>query len=137
MSDAGLLGPDVLVVHATNMEPGGFELMGQSNGQPHPYTEMRTGFGIPPVRNFMKANVPISFSVDTTLLCGNADMFAIMKVILEGRRHTGLRSDGGLGADLPLGRAACGRLLLGRLPAPVLHFALVEAHGGILTGWMS
>jgi 5-methylthioadenosine/S-adenosylhomocysteine deaminase len=42
---------------------------------------MRTGFGIPPVGNFMKANVPISFSVDTTILCGNADMFAIMKAI--------------------------------------------------------
>jgi cytosine/adenosine deaminase-related metal-dependent hydrolase len=83
MSDAGLLGPDVLVVHATNMEPGDFELMGKTDTPVSlsPYTEMRTGFGIPPVGNFMKANVPISFSVDTTILCGNADMFAIMKAI--------------------------------------------------------
>jgi cytosine/adenosine deaminase-related metal-dependent hydrolase len=65
------------------MEPGSFELMGQSNTPVSlsPYTEMGTGFGIPPVANFMKANVPISFSVDTTILCGNADMFAIMKAI--------------------------------------------------------
>ena len=38
MSDAGLLGPDVLIVHATNMAPGNFELMGKTNtpGQPQP-----------------------------------------------------------------------------------------------------
>jgi 5-methylthioadenosine/S-adenosylhomocysteine deaminase len=83
MADAGLLGPDVVVVHATNTAAGDFDLLGKS-GTPvslSPYTELRTGFGIPPVGEFIKAGAPISFSVDTTLLCGNADMFAIMKAI--------------------------------------------------------
>ncbi len=83
MSDAGLLGPDVVVVHATNMAAGDFELMGKTNTPVSlsPFTELRTGFGMTPVGNFTKAGVPISFSVDTTILCGNADMFAIMKMI--------------------------------------------------------
>jgi hypothetical protein len=34
--------------------------------------------------------------------------------------------------DLLLGRAVCSRFLLGSLPAPVFHFALVEAHGRIV-----
>jgi 5-methylthioadenosine/S-adenosylhomocysteine deaminase len=83
LADAGLLGTDVVVVHATNTAAGDFDLLGRT-GTPvslSPYTELRTGFGIPPVGDFIKARVPISFSVDTTLLCGNADMFAIMKAI--------------------------------------------------------
>lgn len=46
-----------------------------------PYTELRTGFGITPVGSFLRAGVPVSLSVDTTILCGNADMFAIMKAM--------------------------------------------------------
>jgi 5-methylthioadenosine/S-adenosylhomocysteine deaminase len=33
------------------------------------------------VRGFLAANVPIGLSIDTTVLCGNADMFAIMKAM--------------------------------------------------------
>ena len=35
----------------------------------------------------------------------------------------------GILKDLLLGRATCGRFPRGSLPAPVLHFALVDAHG--------
>jgi hypothetical protein len=38
----------------------------------------------------------------------------------------------GLFKDLAIGRATCSRLLLRGLPAPVLHFALVESHAGIV-----
>ena len=38
----------------------------------------------------------------------------------------------GILKDLLLGRAPGSRFLLGLLPAPVLHFALVEAHAGLL-----
>jgi hypothetical protein len=38
----------------------------------------------------------------------------------------------GILKDLLLGRASGGRFLLGGLPAAVLHFALVEAHGRIV-----
>jgi 5-methylthioadenosine/S-adenosylhomocysteine deaminase len=83
MADGGLLGPDVVVVHATNTNPGDFELLAKTATPVSlsPFTELRTGFGLPPTGAMLKAGVPVSFSVDTTLLCGNADMFAIMKAI--------------------------------------------------------
>jgi hypothetical protein len=36
---------------------------------------------------------------------------------------------------LPLSRTACSRFLLRGLAAPVLHFALVESHAGIVVEW--
>jgi len=83
MSDAGLLGPDVVIVHATNTALGDFDLLAKTATPVSlsPFTELRTGFGLPPTGQMLKAGVPMSFSVDTTLLCGNADMFAIMKAI--------------------------------------------------------
>ena len=38
----------------------------------------------------------------------------------------------GILKDLLLNCAACSRFFFGRLPAPVLHFALVKAHGGMV-----
>jgi hypothetical protein len=38
----------------------------------------------------------------------------------------------GILKDLLLGRAARSGFLFGRLAAPVLHFSLVESHGGIV-----
>jgi cytosine/adenosine deaminase-related metal-dependent hydrolase len=83
MADAGLLGPDLVLVHATNTDPADFDLMAKTKTPVSlsPFTELRTGFGITPVNAMRKAGVTISFSVDTTVLCGNADMFAIMKAI--------------------------------------------------------
>ena len=79
----GLLGPDVVLVHATNNSPEDFKLLAETKTPVSlsPYTELRTGFGITPVGSFLRAGVPVSLSVDTTILCGNADMFAIMKAM--------------------------------------------------------
>jgi hypothetical protein len=41
----------------------------------------------------------------------------------------------GILEDLAIGRAPRSRFLLGSLPAPVLHFALVESHGRIVADW--
>src|SRR5690606_9849048 len=46
-----------------------------------PYTELRIGFGLPQTGNLLAAGIPVGLSVDTTVLSGNADMFAIMKAI--------------------------------------------------------
>jgi cytosine/adenosine deaminase-related metal-dependent hydrolase len=83
MAAAGLLGPDVLLVHATNGTDAERKILGETKTPVSfsPYTELRTGFGITPVRAFLAADVPIGLSVDTTVLCGNADMFAIMKAM--------------------------------------------------------
>jgi len=83
LAKAGLLGPDVLLVHATNHSAEDLKLLAETRTPVSlsPYTELRTGFGITPTGAFLRAGVPVSLSVDTTILCGNADMFAIMKAI--------------------------------------------------------
>lgn len=83
LAKAGLLGPDLVLVHDTNTTPEDLKLLAESKTPVSlsPFTEMRTGFGLPPVTAFLEAGVPVCLSVDTTILSGNADMFAIMKAI--------------------------------------------------------
>ena len=45
-----------------------------------PFTELQIGYGQPVTGALLAAGVPTGLSVDTTMLSGNADMFAIMKV---------------------------------------------------------
>ena len=83
LAKAGLLGPDLVLVHVTNHSPEDLKLLAETKTPVSlsPFTELRTGFGITPVGSFLRAGVPVSLSVDTTILCGNADMFAIMKAM--------------------------------------------------------
>jgi len=99
LAKAGLLGSDVLLVHDTNTNERDLEILAKSKTPVSlsPYTEMRTGFGFPPILDMLKAGVPVSLSVDTAVLCGNADMFAIMKAMQNvGNAHA--RSEFGLPA---------------------------------------
>ena len=79
----GLLGPDVILVHDTNTSLDDIDLVAKSKTyvSMSPYTEMRTGFGIPPLLQMLDKGVSIALSIDTTVLAGNADMFAIMKAM--------------------------------------------------------
>src|SRR4029450_1621995 len=81
LAKAGLLRPDVVLVHVTNHSPEDLKLLADTKTPVSlsPYTELRTGFGITPVGSFLRAGVPVSLSVDTTVLCGNADMLGTMK----------------------------------------------------------
>jgi 5-methylthioadenosine/S-adenosylhomocysteine deaminase len=79
----GMLGKDVQVVHATDAPASDIALLA-SSGSPvsvSPFTELRVGFGVSNVGAFIAGGVTVGFSVDTTALSGNADMFGIMKVI--------------------------------------------------------
>ncbi len=83
LSEAGLLGPDILVVHDTVASDEDIGMLARSGTfvSMSPLTEMRTGFGIPPVLRMLNAGVPIALSIDTTVLSGNADLFTIMKAL--------------------------------------------------------
>lgn len=83
LHENGMLGPDVILVHATNCTRENFDVMARTKTAVSlsPYTELRTGFGMTPLQEMIAAGVPLSLSVDTTLLSGNADMFAIMKIM--------------------------------------------------------
>jgi 5-methylthioadenosine/S-adenosylhomocysteine deaminase len=78
----GLLGPDLQVVHLNNASADEVALAA-AHGTPasvSPFTELQIGYGPPVTGALLAAGVPTGLSVDTTMLSGNADMFAIMKV---------------------------------------------------------
>ncbi|WP_300606780.1 amidohydrolase family protein [Trebonia sp.] len=79
---AGLLGPDLQVVHLNSASPREVSLAAE-HGTPasvSPFTELQIGYGLPVTGQLLAAGLPTGLSVDTTMLSGNADMFAIMKV---------------------------------------------------------
>jgi cytosine/adenosine deaminase-related metal-dependent hydrolase len=80
----GLLGPDLQVVHgncATEAEIGQVATAG-AVASVSPFSELLIGYGMPRTAQFLAAGVTVGLSVDTTVLTGNADMFAIMKLTL-------------------------------------------------------
>ncbi len=79
---AGLLGPDLQLVHLNNASAHEVSLAAE-HGTPvsvSPFTELQIGYGQPVTGQLLAAGLPTGLSVDTTMLSGNADMFAIMKV---------------------------------------------------------
>ncbi|WP_299990084.1 amidohydrolase family protein [uncultured Pontibacter sp.] len=48
-----------------------------------PFSELRIGYGIPPVKELLDTGVTIGISADTTTLTGNADLFAALKILLN------------------------------------------------------
>jgi 5-methylthioadenosine/S-adenosylhomocysteine deaminase len=81
-ADEGLLGPDLQLVHLNNASAAEIALAAQA-GAPvsvSPWTELQIGYGQPVTGELLAAGVPVGLSVDTTMLSGNADLFAVMKV---------------------------------------------------------
>jgi 5-methylthioadenosine/S-adenosylhomocysteine deaminase len=83
LAAAGCLSKDLQVIHgnfATAEEIAAMAKAGTSVSS-SPFTELRIGFGLQQTGKFLAAGVPVGLSIDTVELSGNADMFAIMKVI--------------------------------------------------------
>jgi cytosine/adenosine deaminase-related metal-dependent hydrolase len=81
-AEAGLLGPDLQLVHLNNAGPQEIALAAEA-GAPvsvSPWTELQIGYGQPVTGELLNAGVTVGLSVDTTMLSGNADLFAVMKV---------------------------------------------------------
>lgn len=85
IADAGLLAADVQLIHAIWSSPEEIRAVAASGASLSlsPFTELRIGFGFPMTGEYLEAGVPIGLSVDTPTLSGNADMFGIMKAILN------------------------------------------------------
>ena len=82
LAQAGLLGPDLQVVHANCATPAEVAHLAEAGVtvSVSPFTEILIGYGLPQTAEFLAAGIATGLSVDTTVLSGNADMFAIMKV---------------------------------------------------------
>jgi cytosine/adenosine deaminase-related metal-dependent hydrolase len=81
-AEDGLLGPDLQLVHLNNASAAEIALAAQA-GAPvsvSPWTELQIGYGQPVTGELLAAGLPVGLSVDTTMLSGNADLFAVMKV---------------------------------------------------------
>ena len=85
LDKAGLLGPDMLLIHGMQATEWEIEKMVKAGAtiSLSPFSELRIGYGFPEVPKLLDAGATIGLSVDTTVLSGNADMFAIMKNILN------------------------------------------------------
>ena len=83
LAKAGCLSKDVQCIHANFATPAEIEVLAKSGASvsSSPYTELRIGFGMLQTEKFLSAGVPLGLSIDTVELSGNADMFAIMKII--------------------------------------------------------
>jgi 5-methylthioadenosine/S-adenosylhomocysteine deaminase len=92
LAGAGLLGPDLQVVHANCATGEEVSLLAEAGAavSVSPFSELLIGYGLPRTAEFLAAGIPTGLSVDTTALTGNADMFAIMKLtqgIASGLAH--------------------------------------------------
>lgn len=85
LQEMNLLGPDVNIIHAnfiTDPEIEAVKAAGSSVTMT-PYSEMRIGYGFPPVKKLHTAHINTSLGVDSTALTGSADLFEIMKLVLN------------------------------------------------------
>jgi 5-methylthioadenosine/S-adenosylhomocysteine deaminase len=80
----GLSLDEMQFIHAIYTAPEEMDMIASAQGASvsiSPASEMRIGFGLPKVAEFIERKVNLSLSVDTTPLTGNADMFGIMKLV--------------------------------------------------------
>jgi len=80
-----LLGPDVQLIHTYNASPEERGMMAETktHNSIAPYTASRLASGLPYLGDLLKRGVQCSLSVDTTTVGGNADMFSIMRLMLQ------------------------------------------------------
>jgi cytosine/adenosine deaminase-related metal-dependent hydrolase len=80
----GVLGPDHLLVHAIHANEDEIRALAET-GTPVSvsiFSELRTGMGIPPVVEMLRAGVNVNLSLDTMAASDNSDMFAVMRTQL-------------------------------------------------------
>ncbi len=106
LADAGLLGPDLQVVHANCATDAEIGLLADAGAAVSisPFSELLIGYGMPRTTGLLAAGIPVGLSVDTTALTGNADMFAIMK-LTQGLANALARDEFALTARQTLGLA--------------------------------
>jgi cytosine/adenosine deaminase-related metal-dependent hydrolase len=80
-----LLGPDVQLIHtySASAEERGMIAETKTHVSIAPFTASRLASGLPYLGDLLKRGVQCSLSVDTTTVGGNADMFSVMRLMLQ------------------------------------------------------
>ena len=80
-----LLGPDVQLIHtySASAEERGMIAETKTHVSIAPFTASRLASGLPYLGDLLKRGVQCSLSVDTTTVGGNAEMFGIMRLMLQ------------------------------------------------------
>ena len=78
------LGPDLLLIHAihANEEEFGFLSRSKTPVSIATLSELRTGTGLAPIVEMMRAGIDISHSIDTMVASDNSDMFALLRTTM-------------------------------------------------------
>ncbi len=82
LAKENLLGKDVQAIHALSATPAEIQMLAKA-GSPvsvSPGSELRIGYGFTKIGEFLEAGVPLGISVDTTVLSGDANLFAVLKL---------------------------------------------------------
>ena len=79
----GLSLKDLQIIHGIFTSPEEMKLMAEAGAvvSVSPYSELRIGFGVTVIKDYLDHGVTMGLSVDTTPLTGNCDMFGIMKMV--------------------------------------------------------
>jgi 5-methylthioadenosine/S-adenosylhomocysteine deaminase len=79
----GLLTKDLQIIHGIFSTPDEMRALAAAGGvaSVSPYSELRIGFGVTRILEYLDNGVTLGLSVDSTPLTGNCDMFGIMKIV--------------------------------------------------------
>ena len=82
---AKLLGKDVQLVHAVWTSEEEIKMIKEAGATVSLATpsDMRIGFGLPPVSDFLTAGIPCGVSVDTSALIGNSSLFGVLRTVRD------------------------------------------------------
>ena len=80
-----LLGKDIQLVHAVWATPDELKMVKDAGATISIATtsDLRIGFGLPPVSDFLAAGVPCGISVDTSALIGSASLFGVLRNVRD------------------------------------------------------
>jgi 5-methylthioadenosine/S-adenosylhomocysteine deaminase len=82
-AQASYLGKDMLLIHMLATSPEEMKLVASSGASisASPGSELRIGYGLTKVSEFLDAGINVAASVDTAPLTGNCHMFGILKLM--------------------------------------------------------
>jgi 5-methylthioadenosine/S-adenosylhomocysteine deaminase len=85
LAKANLLGKDVQLVHAVWATSDEIKMIAEAGATISLATssDMRIGFGLPPVSDFLAAGIPCGVSVDTSALIGNSSLFGVLRDVRD------------------------------------------------------